>query len=143
MGRHVVLHVSFAPGVTNGVVTVPKEIELGQVREHGRPAAREVMSQTSDVAGDGTTTATVLAQAIVREGDKLVAAGMNPMDPNAEGRRRGRDHRRGIEGGSSSSSRRSRACSSTAAISPLLYHENRTLILLSRACTTIALSPTI
>ena len=126
-GRNVVIEKSFgSPTVTKDGVTVAKEIELENRFENmGAQMVREVASKTSDVAGDGTTTATVLAQAIVREGDKLVAAGMNPMDPNAEGRRRGRDHRRGIEGGSSSSSRRSRACSSTAAISPLLYHERR------------------
>ena len=126
-GRNAVLDKGWgSPNVTKDGVTVAEEIELQDPYENmGAQLVKEAASKTSDVAGDGTTTATVLAQAIVREGDKLVAAGMNPMDPNAEGRRRGRDHRRGIEGGSSSSSRRSRACSSTAAISPLLYHERR------------------
>ena len=81
-GRNVVLDKSFgAPRITKDGVTVAKEIELGDKFENmGAQMVREVASKTSDVAGDGTTTATVLAQAIVREGAKAVAAGMNPMD---------------------------------------------------------------
>lgn len=81
-GRNVVLDKSFgAPRVTKDGVTVAKEIELADKFENmGAQMVREVASKTSDVAGDGTTTATVLAQAIVREGSKAVAAGMNPMD---------------------------------------------------------------
>jgi chaperonin GroEL len=81
-GRNVVLDKSFgAPRVTKDGVTVAKEIELEDKFENmGAQMLREVASKTSDVAGDGTTTATVLAQAIVKEGIKLVAAGMNPMD---------------------------------------------------------------
>ena len=81
-GRNVVLDKSFgAPRVTKDGVTVAKEIELGDKFENmGAQMLREVATKTSDVAGDGTTTATVLAQAIVREGAKAVAAGMNPMD---------------------------------------------------------------
>ena len=81
-GRNVVLDKSYgAPRVTKDGVTVAKEIELEDKFENmGAQMLREVASKTSDIAGDGTTTATVLAQAIVREGIKLVAAGMNPMD---------------------------------------------------------------
>ena len=81
-GRNVVLDKSFgAPRITKDGVTVAKEIELQDKFENmGAQMVREVASKTSDVAGDGTTTATVLAQAIVREGAKAVAAGMNPMD---------------------------------------------------------------
>ncbi|TDH59004.1 chaperonin GroEL [Dankookia rubra] len=81
-GRNVVLDKSFgAPRITKDGVTVAKEIELADKFENmGAQMVREVASKTSDVAGDGTTTATVLAQAIVREGTKSVAAGMNPMD---------------------------------------------------------------
>ncbi|MDE0302862.1 MAG: chaperonin GroEL, partial [Gammaproteobacteria bacterium] len=81
-GRNVVLDKSFgAPTVTKDGVSVAKEIELQDKFENmGAQMVKEVASQTSDVAGDGTTTATVLAQAIVREGAKAVAAGMNPMD---------------------------------------------------------------
>ena len=81
-GRNVVLDKSYgAPRVTKDEVTVAKEIELEDKFENmGAQMLREVASKTSDIAGDGTTTATVLAQAIVREGIKLVAAGMNPMD---------------------------------------------------------------
>ncbi|MBM3485004.1 MAG: chaperonin GroEL, partial [Alphaproteobacteria bacterium] len=81
-GRNVVLDKSFgAPRITKDGVTVAKEIELADKFENmGAQMVREVASKTSDVAGDGTTTATVLAQAIVREGVKSVAAGMNPMD---------------------------------------------------------------
>ncbi len=81
-GRNVVLEKSFgAPTVTKDGVSVAKEIELEDKFENmGAQMVKEVSSQTSDVAGDGTTTATVLAQAIVREGMKAVAAGMNPMD---------------------------------------------------------------
>jgi chaperonin GroEL len=81
-GRNVVLDKSFgAPRITKDGVTVAKEIELPDKFENmGAQMVREVASRTSTQAGDGTTTATVLAQAIVREGVKAVAAGMNPMD---------------------------------------------------------------
>ena len=81
-GRHVVLDKSFgAPRITKDGVTVAKEIELEDRFENmGAQMVREVASRTSEQAGDGTTTATVLAQAIVKEGAKAVAAGMNPMD---------------------------------------------------------------
>jgi chaperonin GroEL len=81
-GRNVVLEKSFgAPTVTKDGVSVAKEIELKDKLENmGAQMVKEVASHTSDVAGDGTTTATVLAQAMVREGLKAVAAGMNPMD---------------------------------------------------------------
>ena len=81
-GRNVVLEKSFgSPTVTKDGVTVAKEIELENKFENmGAQMVREVASKTSDVAGDGTTTATVLAQAIFREGSKLVAAGHNPME---------------------------------------------------------------
>ncbi|HSE77540.1 MAG TPA: chaperonin GroEL [Alphaproteobacteria bacterium] len=81
-GRNVVLDKSFgAPRITKDGVTVAKEIELADKFENmGAQMVREVASKTSDVAGDGTTTATVLAASIVREGAKAVAAGMNPMD---------------------------------------------------------------
>ncbi|MDH3684692.1 MAG: chaperonin GroEL [Myxococcales bacterium] len=81
-GRNVVIEKSWgSPTVTKDGVTVAKEIELEDKFENmGAQMVKEVASKTSDVAGDGTTTATVLAQAIFREGTKLVAAGMNPMD---------------------------------------------------------------
>jgi chaperonin GroEL len=81
-GRNVVIQKSFgAPIVTKDGVTVAKEVELKDPQENmGAQMVREVASKTADRAGDGTTTATVLAQAIVREGVKYVAAGMNPMD---------------------------------------------------------------
>ena len=81
-GRNVVLDKSFgAPRITKDGVTVAKEIELADKFENmGAQMVREVASKTNDTAGDGTTTATVLAQSIVREGSKAVAAGMNPMD---------------------------------------------------------------
>jgi chaperonin GroEL len=81
-GRNVIIDKSFgAPRITKDGVTVAKEIELEDKFENmGAQMVREVASKTNDTAGDGTTTATVLAQAIVREGAKLVAAGMNPMD---------------------------------------------------------------
>jgi chaperonin GroEL len=81
-GRNVVIEKSFgAPRTTKDGVTVAKEIELGDKFENmGAQMVREVASKTNDIAGDGTTTATVLARAIVREGSKSVAAGMNPMD---------------------------------------------------------------
>src|SRR5271163_2700309 len=88
-GRNVILDKSFgAPRITKDGVTVAKEIELEDKFENmGAQMVREVASKTNDTAGDGTTTATVLAAAIVREGAKLVAAGMNPMDL-----KRGVDH---------------------------------------------------
>jgi chaperonin GroEL len=81
-GRNVVIEKSFgAPRITKDGVTVAKEIELEDKFENmGAQMVREVASKTNDLAGDGTTTATVLAQAIVKEGAKSVAAGMNPMD---------------------------------------------------------------
>src|SRR5262250_3319790 len=81
-GRNVVIEKSFgAPRTTKDGVTVAKEIELADKFENmGAQMVREVASKTNDEAGDGTTTATVLAQSIVREGAKAVAAGMNPMD---------------------------------------------------------------
>src|SRR5580700_159940 len=81
-GRNVVLDKSFgAPRITKDGVTVAKEIELEDKFENmGAQMVREIAQKTSDRAGDGTTTATVLAHAIVREGAKAVAAGMNPMD---------------------------------------------------------------
>src|ERR1700677_4158941 len=81
-GRNVVLDKSFgAPRITKDGVTVAKEIELSDKFENmGAQMVKEVASKTSDLAGDGTTTATVLTQAIVREGCRAVAAGMNPMD---------------------------------------------------------------
>src|SRR5215471_91630 len=81
-GRNVVLDKSFgAPRITKDGVTVAKELELGDKFENmGAQMVREFASKTSTVAGDGTTTATVLAQSIVREGAKGLAAGMNPMD---------------------------------------------------------------
>src|SRR5208337_2630126 len=81
-GRNVVLDKSFgAPRITKDGVTVAKEVELADKFENmGAQMVREVASKTADVAGDGTTTAIVLAHAMVREGLKAVAAGMNPMD---------------------------------------------------------------
>ena len=81
-GRNVVLDKAYgAPTVTKDGVSVAKEIELEDKFENmGAQMVKEVASKTSDVAGDGTTTATVLAQAMLREGMKAVAAGMNPMD---------------------------------------------------------------
>src|SRR5512134_313474 len=81
-GRNVVLDKKFgSPLITKDGVTVAKEIQLKEPLENmGAQMVKEVASKTSDVAGDGTTTATVLAQAIYREGAKLVAAGYNPMD---------------------------------------------------------------
>ena len=83
-GRNVVLEKKFGgPNVTKDGVTVAKEIELEDKLENlGAQMVREVASKTSDVAGDGTTTATVLAQAIYRDGVKSVAAGSNPMAIN-------------------------------------------------------------
>jgi chaperonin GroEL len=81
-GRNVVIEKSFgAPNITKDGVSVAKEIELSDKFENmGAQMVREVASKTNDDAGDGTTTATVLAQAIYREGAKIVAAGHNPMD---------------------------------------------------------------
>ncbi|HET6587183.1 MAG TPA: TCP-1/cpn60 chaperonin family protein, partial [Oleiagrimonas sp.] len=81
-GRNVVLEKSFgAPTITKDGVSVAKEIELSNKLENlGAQIVKEAASKTSDLAGDGTTTATVLAQAFIREGMKAVAAGMNPMD---------------------------------------------------------------
>ena len=81
-GRNVVIDKSYgAPRITKDGVTVAKEIELSDPFENmGAQLVKDVASRTNDEAGDGTTTATVLAQAIVKEGMKSVAAGMNPMD---------------------------------------------------------------
>jgi chaperonin GroEL len=81
-GRNVILEKSFgAPTVTKDGVSVAKEIELeDRFQNMGAQMVKEVASKTSDIAGDGTTTATVLAQAIMREGMKSVSAGVNPMD---------------------------------------------------------------
>src|SRR5471032_1051329 len=81
-GRNVILDKSFgAPRITKDGVTVAKEIELEDKFENmGAQMVREVASKTSDAAGDGTTTATILAQSMIKEGAKAVAAGMNPMD---------------------------------------------------------------
>src|SRR5471030_38213 len=81
-GRNVVIDKSYgAPRITKDGVTVAKEIELKDKFENmGAQMVRAVASKTNDIAGDGTTTATVLAQSIVKEGVKSVAAGMNPMD---------------------------------------------------------------
>src|SRR6056297_1394718 len=81
-GRNVVIEKSFgAPRITKDGVTVAKEVELEDKFENmGAQMVKEVASRTNDEAGDGTTTATVLAQAIIKEGMKSVAAGMNPMD---------------------------------------------------------------
>src|SRR4051812_7605328 len=81
-GRNVVIDKSFgSPRITKDGVAVAKEIELSDKFENmGAQMVREVASKTNDLAGDGTTTATVLAAAIVREGVKAVAAGLNPMD---------------------------------------------------------------
>ncbi len=81
-GRNVIIDKSFgSPVITKDGVTVAKEIELENKFENmGAQMVKEVASKTSDVAGDGTTTATVLAQSIYKEGAKLVAAGANPMD---------------------------------------------------------------
>ena len=81
-GRNVILDKSYgAPRITKDGVTVAREIELSDKFENmGAQMVREAASKTNDIAGDGTTTAVVLAQAIVREGGKAVSAGMNPMD---------------------------------------------------------------
>src|SRR5476651_2381628 len=81
-GRNVVLEKKYgSPSIINDGVTIAKEIEVEDPFENmGAQLVREVASKTNDIAGDGTTTATVLAQAIVKEGVKSVAAGMNPMD---------------------------------------------------------------
>jgi len=81
-GRNVILEKSYgSPTITKDGVTVAKEIELeNRFQNMGAQMVKEVASKTSDVAGDGTTTATVLAQAVFREGSKMVAAGHNPME---------------------------------------------------------------
>ena len=104
-GRNVVLDKSYgAPRITKDGVTVAKEIELSDKFENmGAQMVREVASKTSTVAGDGTTTATILAHAMVREGVKAVAAGMNPMDlkrgVDYGGRRRRQGHSKALEEG--------------------------------------------
>jgi len=89
-GRNVILEKTFgSPTITKDGVTVAKEIELEDKFENmGAQMVKEVASKTSDVAGDGTTTATVLAQSIFYQGSKLVAAGHNPMALSAESTRR-------------------------------------------------------
>ena len=116
-GRNVVLDKSFgAPRITKDGVTVAKDIELSDKFENmGAQMVKEVASRTNDEAGDGTTTATVLAQAIVREGCKAVAAGMNPMDL-----KRGIDMAtlkvvEAIKAAARPNSTSSKACSSTVA----------------------------
>src|SRR4026207_285933 len=108
-GRNVILEKSFgAPRSTKDGVTVAKEIELEDKFENmGAQMLQEVASKTNDTAGDGTTTATLLAQAIVREGLKAVAAGMNPMDL-----------KRGIDKAVSTWSRRSRSARRRSAVRP-------------------------
>ena len=98
-GRNVVLDKSFgAPRITKDGVTVAKEIELEDKFENmGAQMVRAVASKTSDIAGDGTTTATILAHAIVKEGMKAVAAGMNPMDLKRGIDQGGRADRAGTE----------------------------------------------
>src|SRR6202043_2642954 len=98
-GRNVVLDKSFgAPRIIKDGVTVAKEIELSNKFENmGAQMVREVASKTSSVAGDGTTTATILAHAMVREGVKAVAAGMNPMDLKRGGDMAGRAGVKDIE----------------------------------------------
>ena len=112
-GRNVVLDKSFgAPTVTKDGVSVAKEITLKDKFENmGAQMVKEVASQTSDQAGDGTTTATVLAQAILNEGLKAVAAGMNPMDL-----KRGID--KGVAAVVEQLSKMSQPCTETKAIAP-------------------------
>jgi len=110
-GRNVVLERSFgAPTITKDGVSVAKEIELKDKFENmGAQMVKEVASKTSDIAGDGTTTATVLAQAIIREGMKSVAAGMNPMDL-----KRGID--KAVEGGVAELKKLSKPCTTSKEI---------------------------
>ena len=120
-GRYVVLDKKYgAPTITNDGVTIAREIEVEDVFENqGAQLVREVATATNDVAGDGTTTATVLAQAIVREGLKNVAAGANPIAL-----------KRGIEKAverSSTTSRRSRTTSPARRTSPA-WRRSRPLI---------------
>ena len=120
-GRNVVLDKKFgAPLITNDGVTIAKEIELEDPFENmGAQLVKEVATKTNDVAGDGTTTATLLAQAIIREGLKNVAAGANPMvraSKGIRGRHR-RRRRRAAEESPSPSSQPSRPSRSVAAIS--------------------------
>ena len=98
-GRNVVLDKKFgAPLITNDGVTIAKEIELEDAFENmGAQLVKEVSTKTNDVAGDGTTTATLLAQALIREGMKNVAAGANPMGQEGHPVRCGRGGRRGQE----------------------------------------------
>src|SRR5260370_1422218 len=115
-GRNVVIEKSYgAPRITKDGVTVAKEIELEDKFENmGAQMLREVASKSSDFAGDGTTTATVLAHAIVKEGAKAVAAGMNPMDL-----KRGIDLAvEAVVADLKKNSKWSRACNSIAVISP-------------------------
>ncbi len=95
-GRNVVLDKKFgSPTITNDGVTIAKEIELSDVFENmGAQLVKEVASKTNDIAGDGTTTATVLAQAIIREGLRNVTAGQQPAADQARHREGGRNRRR-------------------------------------------------
>ena len=110
-GKNVVLERSFgAPTITKDGVSVAKEFELQDKYENmGAQMVKEVASKTSDSAGDGTTTATVLAQAIIREGMKSVAAGMNPMDL-----KRGVD--KAVEAGVSELQKQSKPCNTSKEI---------------------------
>ena len=106
-GRNVILSKAFgSPTITKDGVTVAKEIDLPDPLENmGAQMVREVASKTSDVAGDGTTTATVLAQAIYREGAKNVTAGANPMAINRGRRGGGRVPRAAVQAGERSDDR--------------------------------------
>ena len=122
-GRNAVLEKSFgAPTVTKDGVSVAKEIELKDKFENmGAQMVKEVASNTSDEAGDGTTTATVLAQAIVREGLKAVAAGANPMDL-----------KRGIDAAVNTAvdelKRLSKPCKDQKAIAQVLYGDRKSVV---------------
>ena len=126
-GRNVVLDKAFgSPTITKDGVSVAKEIELADKFENmGAQMVKEVASQANDVAGDGTTTATVLAQAILNEGLKAVAAGMNPMDL-----------KRGIDKGRDCSDRRN--CSNCKALCRQLKPLLRSELSLPTATATLA-----
>ena len=100
-GRNVVLDKKFgAPTITNDGVTIARDIELDDPFENmGAQLLKEVATKTDDVAGDGTTTAVVLGQAMVAEGLRVVTAGANPMVVKRGIEQRGRGHRRGDQGG--------------------------------------------
>jgi chaperonin GroEL len=99
-GRNVVIDKKFgAPTITNDGVTIAKEIELEDPFENmGAQLVKEVATKTNDIAGDGTTTATVLAQALIREGLRNVAAGANPMSLKRGSGRRGCFHQGAVQG---------------------------------------------